>query len=191
MKILTVVAHYRENSLTLAVANRFMEGLRSAGHEVELLNLYQEEFNPILNEQDEPTWGQPNKKYSVEVHRRMEQMKRNDALAFIFPVWWYNMPAILKGYLDRVWIYGFAYGGSKLPHEKVQWICLVGEPEERFTRHKFHEMMSYYLNNGLAGFTGIKESEVAFLYDTIAGKRDYFEKEILPYAYDLGVNFRK
>ena len=185
-----IVAHYRENSLTHAVAGRFVEGLKTAGHEVELLDLYKEHFDPLLREVDEPTWGQLDKTYSEETHRRMDQMRRNDALAFVFPVWWYNMPAILKGYLDRVWCYGYAYGsGCSLAHQKVQWLCLVGEPEERFKRHKYDEMMTHYLTHGLAGFTGIKESQVEFLYDTIAGKREYFEQEVLPRAYEIGMEF--
>ncbi|MFT9847470.1 NAD(P)H oxidoreductase [Aneurinibacillus sp. REN35] len=192
MRTLIIVAHPRKDSLTFAVASHFMDGLKDAGHKPELLDLYQEEFNPVLFEQDEPTWGQPDKEYSVEVHRRIDQMKQNDALAFIFPIWWWNMPAIMKGYIDRVWNYGFAYGlhdDNKLLHEKVLWIGLVGAPEERFKRYKYDEMLHHYFNVGLASYTGIKDSKVEFLYDTVKGKRSYFEKEIISRAYDLGVNY--
>ncbi|MOA52701.1 Glutathione-regulated potassium-efflux system ancillary protein KefF [compost metagenome] len=57
--------------------------------------------------------------YSPEVEAEMERMKKHDALAYVFPVWWYNLPAMLKGYIDRVWNNGFAYGSNKLHHKKV------------------------------------------------------------------------
>jgi NAD(P)H dehydrogenase (quinone) len=190
MKILTIIAHPRKNSLTFAVTNRFIEGLKDANHEVELLDLYREEFNPVLFEQDEPDWDNPNKEYSSLVHKEMERMKRNDALAFIFPVWWYNMPAIMKGYIDRVWNHGFAYGNSKLPHQKVLWIGLVGETEQQFQKRNFDKMLEHNLNVGLAQFTGIQDSKVALLYDTLGeeGGEDHFEK-LLTYAYNLGFNY--
>lgn len=75
------------------------------------------------------------------------------------------MPAITKGYIDRTWNYGFAYGGTKLPHKKVLWIPLVGETEESLRKRNFDTMISHYLNVGLAGYTGISQSEVAFLYN--------------------------
>ncbi|GEN36826.1 NAD(P)H oxidoreductase [Aneurinibacillus danicus] len=190
MKVLTIIAHPRKSSLTFAVANRFVEGLKDANHEVELLDLYREGFNPVLFEQDEPDWDDPNKEYSSLVHKEMERMKRNDALAFIFPVWWYSMPAIMKGYIDRVWNYGFAYGNSKLPHQKVLWIGLAGETEQQFQKRNFDKMLEQYLNVGLAQFTGIADSKVALLYDSLGeeGGEDHFEK-LLIHAYNLGLHY--
>lgn len=110
MKVLTVVSHPRTNSLTFAVAERFVQGLKDAGHEVEVLDLHRMGFNPVLWEEDEPDWNNGDKKYSKEVEIEMERMKKHDALAFIFPIWWFSMPTMLKGYIDRVWNNGFAYG---------------------------------------------------------------------------------
>ena len=102
MKILVIVAHPRKNSLTASITKRFTEGLIKAGHQYELLDLYAEGFNPILYTQDEPDWNNANKVYSKEVVLEMERIKASDAITFIFPMWWYSMPAIMKGYLDRV-----------------------------------------------------------------------------------------
>ena len=46
-------------------------------------------------------------------------MLRNDALAFVFPVWWWSLPATTKGWIDRVWSNGWAYGSRKLPHRSA------------------------------------------------------------------------
>lgn len=112
MNVLTVVSHPRTNSLTFAVAGRFIQGLEESGHEAELLDLHRIGFNPVMWEADEPDWSNPTKRYSPEVEAEMERMKRHDALAFVFPVWWFGMPAMLKGYIDRVWNQGFVYGGT-------------------------------------------------------------------------------
>lgn len=192
MRVLTIVSHPRRDSLTFAVAERFVQGLKDAGHEVEIADLYGEEFNPLVYEQDEPDWDNPHKKYSLRVQAEMERLKRNDGLAFIFPLWWYLLPAITKGYIDRTWNYGFAYGGARLPHKKVLWIPLVGETEESLKKRNFDTMISHYLNVGLAGYTGISQSEVAFLYNTLAEdmeNEDEIKKHydsLLNRAYELG-----
>jgi NAD(P)H dehydrogenase (quinone) len=192
MKVLTVVSHPRRESLTFAIAERFIQGLKDAGHEVEIADLYGEEFNPLLYKQDEPDWDNPNKTYSPRVHAEMERLKRNDGLAFIFPLWWYSLPAMVKGYIDRVWNYGFAYGGAHLPHKKILWIPLVGETEESLKKRNFDTMISHYLNVGLAGYTGIPQSEVAFLYNTLAEDMEDEEaikkhyESLFNRAYELG-----
>ena len=57
MNILVVLCHPREESLTAQVANAFVQGARSTGNEVEFADLYKENFNPVLNIQDEPNDG--------------------------------------------------------------------------------------------------------------------------------------
>ncbi|MCY9510030.1 NAD(P)H oxidoreductase [Paenibacillus larvae] len=166
MKILVVTAHPRENSLTQSITERFTEGLAAAGHEYEVADLYAEGFNPLLYPQDEPDWHNPDKAYSEEVQREMARIRASDALAFIFPVWWYSVPAILKGYFDRVWNYGFAYGPAKLPVQKIRWIALVGGTQKKFEKRNYHLMLQQHLNIGLAGYTGVEDSAVHFMYNS-------------------------
>jgi NAD(P)H dehydrogenase (quinone) len=168
MKILVVVAHPRTDSLTSNITERFTAGLSEAGHEYEIADLYAEGFNPLLFPQDEPDWDNPNKVYSNEVLREMNRIRASDALVFIFPVWWYSMPAILKGYFDRVWNNGFAYGTAKLPVQKIRWIALVGVTQDQFEKRSYHLMMQHHLNMGLAGYCGVQDSKVHFIYNTLA-----------------------
>ncbi|ALS22548.1 NAD(P)H dehydrogenase [Paenibacillus naphthalenovorans] len=195
MKVLTIVSHPRRESLTFSVAERFVQGLTDAGHEVEMADLYGEEFHPLVFEKDEPDWDNPRKSYSARVQAEMERLKRNEGLAFIFPVWWYSLPAITKGYIDRTWNYGFAYGGARLPHKKVLWIPLVGETEASLKKRSFDTMISQYLNVGLAGYTGISQSEVAFFYNTLAEEMESEDEinkhyeSLLQRAYELGQTY--
>ena len=196
MKILVVVAHPRPDSLTASMAKRFTVGLTEAGHEFEIADLYAEGFNPILHTIDEPDWSNPNKAYSDEVQREMDRIQASDALAFLFPIWWYSMPAIMKGYIDRVWNYGFAYGTGKLPVQKIRWITMVGETQSQFEKRNYHLMVEHHLNVGLAQYTGVQDTHVHFMYNSY-GKFDGSSKEkseahfatLLNEAYQIGQAF--
>ncbi|WP_026701923.1 NAD(P)H oxidoreductase [Salibacterium aidingense] len=188
MKVLTVIAHPRRDSLTFAAANCFIEGLREAGHETEVLDLYRTNFNPMLWEADEPDWLAASQQYSPEVEWEMERMTRQDGLAFVFPLWWWSMPAVMKGYIDRVWNYGFAYGSGKLTHQHVLWLTLAGAPVERFEKRGYDKMIDHYFNGGLADYCGISSSNVKMLYETIRENPEKKER-LLDSAYLSGRHY--
>lgn len=188
MKVLTVVSHPRVNAFTFSVSDKFVQGLLEAGHETEVLDLHRIGFNPVLWEADEPDWSIDRKTYSSEVEHEIERMKKFDALAYIFPVWWYSVPAMLKGYIDRVWNSGFAYGSNKLPHKQVLWLALAAESKEGMEKRKFDQMMSHQLNNAIAGYCGITNSKVEFMYNTLDSNPETHES-LLEHAYQLGLNY--
>lgn len=190
MKVLVVVTHPRTNSLTFAITNRFVQGLTDAGHEIEILDLYRSGFNPVLWEADEPDWSADCKQYSPEVEIEIERMKKNDALAYIFPLWWYSMPAMLKGYIDRVWNNGFAYGSRKLHHQHILWLSLVGSSNEDLKKRQYDKMITHHFNVGLAEYAGITNSKVEFLYETLSEKTEHSEM-LQDQAYNLGLNYAK
>lgn len=190
MKVLTIVSHPRINSLTFKASEHFTQGLHDAGHETEVLDLHRSGFNPVLWEADEPDWSVDYQKFTPEVEAEIERMKRHDALALIFPLWWWSMPAILKGYIDRVWNNGFAYGSSKLHHQHVLWLNLAGASEEQVKKRRYDEMIAHHLNVGVADYCGITNSKVEFLYDTLDTKLETRER-LLTQAYQLGLNFAK
>lgn len=76
---LTVVTHPRTNSLTFAVADRFVQNLIKAGHDIEVLDLHRSGIDPVLGEADEPDWTRKHKQYSTEVEAEIERMKKHDA----------------------------------------------------------------------------------------------------------------
>ena len=95
---------------------------------LQLPKLLGQHFLGNVGYEDEPDWTSDRKMYSPEVESEIERMKRHDALAYIFPIWWYSLPAMLKGYIDRVWNNGFAYGSNKLHHKRVLWLGLAAAP---------------------------------------------------------------
>ncbi|QJC50405.1 NAD(P)H oxidoreductase [Paenibacillus albicereus] len=188
MNVLIVAAHPRSDSLTLAVTERFRQGLLDAGHGAEVLDLYRSGFDPSLRQEDEPDWSNERKVYSAEAEAEMERMKRHDALAYIFPIWWYGMPAMLKGYIDRVWNYGFAYGSSKLSHRRVLWLGLAAATQEQLGKRSYDKMMAHLFNVGLSEYAGIAESRFEILYDTLRPDPAYAE-QLLAGAYELGLHY--
>ena len=190
MNVLVVVSHPRKDSLTFQAADRFVQGLTEAGHDVEILDLHGIGFDPILRGMDEPDYTQPNQMFSPEVKTEMERLKKHDAVAFVFPLWWWHLPAMLKGYVDRVMNNGFAYGSNKLHHQKITWIALAGVTEEQMKKRNYDESITNLLNVGIADYCGVPNSSVEFLYETLEAKPEHYEN-LLSQAHQLGLNYDK
>ncbi|WP_339790737.1 NAD(P)H oxidoreductase [Paenibacillus sp. FSL R7-0313] len=188
MNVLVVVSHPRKDSLTFQVAQRFAQGLTEAGHSYEILDLHGIGFDPILREMDEPDYTQENQVFSLEVETEMKRLKKHDAVAFVFPLWWWHLPAMLKGYVDRVMNNGFAYGANKLPHQQILWIALSGVTEEQMHKRNYGQSIANLLNVGIADYCGVSQSRVEFLYETLESKPEHYEA-LLNHAHHLGLNY--
>ncbi|QIB33294.1 NAD(P)H-dependent oxidoreductase [Ancylobacter pratisalsi] len=101
MRALVVYCHPVEKSFNAAVRDAVLRGLEKGGHEVDLLDLYAEDFNPILSRQERLDYHQPVVN-ALPVADHLARVKAADALIFVGPTWWYGPPAMLKGWLDRV-----------------------------------------------------------------------------------------
>lgn len=165
-------AHPRTDSLTARVVEKVRGELVTQGYEVTELDLYRSNFDPVLRVKDEPDWANPSKVHSDEVVELGAQLSGKTAAFIVFPVWWYSLPAILKGYIDRVWNSGIAYGNAHLSLESAHWIALAGESEASFAKRGLDKSLTLTLNTGIAGYCGIKNSKVTMLYDTHAEHAD-------------------
>ena len=103
MRCLVVYAHPVETSYCSALRERAVESLRAAANEVRVLDLYAEGFDPVLSRQERLEYHQPGINERL-VCAHLDAIKWAEALIFVYPTWWYGLPAILKGWLDRVWI---------------------------------------------------------------------------------------
>ncbi len=108
MRVLVLSAHPLPESYNTALRHAAIEGLRAAGHEVDDCDLYAEGFNPILTAEERRGYHAiPDNRAPVESHvRRLEQA---DAIVLCFPTWCFNIPAMLKGYFDRVLLPGVSF----------------------------------------------------------------------------------
>lgn len=164
---LVVVAHHRADSLTRHTADRAAARLEAAGYRIDLLDLHTEGFDPRMNEADQPDWGNREKAYSDEVHAHMRRILDADAVVAVFPVYWQSVPALLKGWIDRVWNYGFAYGRSRprLAGRRILWLGLAGATADDPVVEGMQSLLETNLSEGIAYYCGFSRSTVGLLTD--------------------------
>ncbi len=107
MKHLIIYAHPHIGSLNHFLKETAVYTLEKANHEVRIRDLYELNFNPVLSLRDMA--GQRKGQVAPLVGEEQKHIEWAEAITFIYPIWWTGMPAIMKGYIDRVMSYGFAY----------------------------------------------------------------------------------
>ena len=119
MNVLVVYCHPSRHSFTNAVKDSFLRGLTDAGHTYTISDLYGEGFDPVMKESEylREAFYNGDPPVPEDVLREQDKINRSDAIAFIYPDFWTASPAMLEGWFQRVWTYGFAYGPS--PSMKV------------------------------------------------------------------------
>ncbi len=108
MKVVIVFNHPYEGSFGTAILNAVTKGLESANHEVDVLHLDNDGFNPVMSKADLKAFMEhiPVDPQVINYNKRLEKA---DHLVFIFPIWWDLMPAMTKGFVDRVLTPGVVY----------------------------------------------------------------------------------
>lgn len=119
MRVLLVFCHPLADSFGAALAARARETLERTGHAVEFIDLYREGFDPVLSAGERARYHAPDYD-TAALARHVEALRAAEALVLVFPHWWFNLPAMLKGWFDRVWAPGVAFehepsGGRILP----------------------------------------------------------------------------
>ncbi len=107
MKYLIIYAHPNESSLNNHLLKNVIDSLQKEQQEIQIRDLYKIQFNPVLSFAD-MEWQRMGK-VDATVQREQEYISWADHIVFIYPIWWTGMPAIMKGYIDRVFSYGFTY----------------------------------------------------------------------------------
>ncbi|MCV6592819.1 MAG: NAD(P)H-dependent oxidoreductase [Silicimonas sp.] len=108
MKALVVYCHPREGSFNAAIRDLVLEKLKAAGAEVRLSDLYARDFQPILTAAEHE--GYLNCPENCEpVQSDVDDVRWCDTIIFVYPTWWYGLPAVLKGWLDRVMLPDVAF----------------------------------------------------------------------------------
>lgn len=127
MHALVVYAHPEPSSFTGAMKDRACETLVGLGHTVQVSDLYGEQFNPVagrhdfltaadhkrLHYQQEQLWAAQHQGFAPDLQREQQRVQAANLMLFVYPLWWGGMPAILKGWFDRVMAYGFAYADGQ------------------------------------------------------------------------------
>lgn len=109
MLVAVVVAHPREDSFCVELARRVTIGLRAAGHDVEVLDLYRCGFRAAMSAPERSAYHGEQPLLDPIVARHAELITSAAAVVFVYPTWWGGLPAMLKGWLERVLVPGVAF----------------------------------------------------------------------------------
>ncbi|MBN1563733.1 MAG: NAD(P)H-dependent oxidoreductase [Anaerolineae bacterium] len=186
MRVMVTIDHPWSQSFNHAILARVVETLRAGGHEVDVLNLHQENFDPVLrvNELAVYTEGRYLDPKVGAYQKRIEQAQH---LIYIFPVWWEVMPALLKGFFDKVflpdWAFTEADATPLLTHiTGATVITTMGAPQV------IHTAVEAVLCRGILGFCGIQHYKWFNLVDVanvLPEQRAAFLDEIETYMREL------
>jgi putative NADPH-quinone reductase len=110
VKAVVVVANPDSRSFTHAIAQRAEQALRAAGHDTVVRDLYAEGFTAAMSTAERAAYHSGTPVLSDQVAEHIELVRTAEALVFIYPTWWSGLPAILKGWLERVMVPGVAFG---------------------------------------------------------------------------------
>jgi NAD(P)H dehydrogenase (quinone) len=108
MHVLVLYCHPVETSFAAALHNEVVKNLLAAGHTVDDCDLYAEGFNPVMSREERLGYHDvPRNQEALASH--IERLRRADALVLCFPTWCFGLPAMLKGYFDRIFMPGVAF----------------------------------------------------------------------------------
>ncbi|UCG51191.1 MAG: NAD(P)H-dependent oxidoreductase [Candidatus Latescibacterota bacterium] len=198
MHVYVLFAHPSHQSFTCEVLDEFIRGLRDAGHTFELGDLYAMGFQTDMDLKQykreiglDTTVPVPD-----DVKAEQDKIDKSDALVFVYPVWWSDCPAKLKGWFDRVLSYGYAYvyekegahATSEIDISKALVICSAGHTVEHLEETGIAESMRrVMLNDRLLG-VGVKDAKMEILGGMVGGGAAV-RAQNLARAYELGKEF--
>ncbi len=192
MNILVVYAHHEPTSLTGTLKNIALSTLGELGHNVAVSDLYGSGFQPVANKYDFTTLSGNHFNYMLEqkeatkhdlgfspdIVEELQKVKDADLILFYTPVWWFSVPAILKGWFDRVLVMGAAWDGGKiyeaglLRGKKAMMTVVAGGPEEYYQplgkHHATMKQILHPIHHGTLAFCGLDVLEPFVSYSSLS-----------------------
>lgn len=179
---LLVYAHPEPTSFAAALRDEAERALLDEGWTVEVSDLYADGFNPVAGPGDftapaDPQRLQVQRERAHAAHggglapdilREVERLERADLVVFLAPLWWFGLPAMLKGWVDRVFLYGRVYGNGltfgtgPLRGKRAMLALTTGGPQTSYTEGGMHGELGVLLHSvhhGMFRFTGMEALE--------------------------------
>lgn len=179
MNIFIVHAHPEPQSFTTSMMKAAVEEFTRAGHSVEVSDLYAMNWNPVASAADfgsrkkedylvyalEQRYSNEAGTIAPDIAAEIEKIKKADLIILNFPLYWFSVPAILKGWIDRVFVSGFCYGGLRfydnggLKGKKAMLSFTLGGREHMFGPDAIHgelEVMLRPLLRGTLAYVGLE-----------------------------------
>ncbi|AJW40818.1 NADH oxidoreductase YRKL Flavodoxin 2 [Rhodococcus sp. B7740] len=188
MTALVVVSHSDPDSLTHHVARSVTDAIRTAGDTVETADLAAENFDPRFAGGDLNLF-RGNGIAPADVIAEQIRIDRADHLVLVFPMYWWSMPALLKGWIDRVFVSGWAYDLTadygivkKLDRLTVHLVSLAGDDADSFDRHGVYDAFRTQIERGIVEYCGATVGSTTFLHETDTKTPDALAAEVADLA---------
>ena len=189
MHVLVVVDHPNPKSFSHAATKRFCQGCQDAGHMVEVADLHAEGFDPRWSMGDIDD-GTP-----ADVLAEQARIDRADAICFVFPLFWWGMPAMTKGWVDRVWSWGWAYDQLDDPEASMQrprtgiFLIPAGARSDEMEQEGYTAALETAWIKGTFGYFGFSNRRLELLHGSTGSLAR--RKALLRRAYDLGAGLAR
>lgn len=209
MNILSVYAHDNPKSLTASLKNLALGELSRQGHTIFETDLYAAAFSPVAQKLDFTNISGGHYNYLLEqkntslnghlfspdIMSEIEKVAHADVIIFHTPLWWFGLPAILKGWFDRVFAMGVTWDAGKtfetgLLKGKSAFICAtVGFPENYYKKDGQLKMtieeVLYPIQNGIFSFSGMDVLEPFIVYDSLGKAEEEIKKNLTEYRFKI------
>ncbi|MEI6348452.1 MAG: NAD(P)H-dependent oxidoreductase [Bacteroidota bacterium] len=166
MNTLIIYAHPNPASFSSAIKETIVKSFKAKGSEVTVRDLYATNFNPILSGSDLQQIHSGSTPADIKVEQAL--ITKADNLVFIYPIWWTGLPAMVKGYIDRVFSYGFSYIATEngiegqLKGKKVIIATPHGTPRAYYEPTGMWNSLMQTQDKGIFEFCGIEVSKHFF-----------------------------
>lgn len=139
MNTAIIISNPDKNSFNKNIMDNVIKGIEKCGKNYSIIDLYEDKFNPVMTAEEVKlyTKGESDDKL---VKKYQNTLKESDEIVFIFPIWWNNVPAMLKGFFDKVFIKEFAFEEKnnrpkgKLNHIKKGMIITTSESDTEYIK---------------------------------------------------------
>jgi NAD(P)H dehydrogenase (quinone) len=170
VRVLAVFAHPKRQSFTGTLLDALLRGLDEAGHAVELADLHAEGFDPRFGAADFAQF-EPGGRMPEAIRREQARLDRTDGLALVFPIYWWSFPALLKGWIDRVWSQGWAYDFAParsrglMADRPVALLGSAGSRASTYRRYGYDRAMTTAIDVGILGYCGLTNVATSIFHD--------------------------
>ncbi|MBB6372470.1 NAD(P)H-dependent oxidoreductase [Chryseobacterium shigense] len=186
MKILIILAHPEEKSFNAAMFNTAVRTLEKEGHEVKTTNLYKENYHPVsgkqnftrlknpdyFKQQDEELFALQHATLMPDIVAEQEKIEWCEIMIWQFPLYWFSVPAILKGWIDKVFTMGKLYDNGKIfsngfsAGKTAMLSVTTGGPEKNYVEDRYGEIHSilFPIHRGILEFLGFTVLQPEIIY---------------------------
>ncbi len=182
MSTTIIVSNPSKDSFSQKVLNSIIDGLRSKNKMYDVIDLYEDNFNPVMTKEEVELYSKGKIK-DVLVKKYQDILKESDEIVLVFPIWYNNVPAILKGFFDKVFVKEFAFVEKNkrpqglLTNIKSGLVITTSETDTDFIKNELGDPIKNAIINGTLNMVGM--SNISWINSNLADDNEENKKVYL------------